>query len=238
MNEEFEVVKASLHSGNEMADIKNNPVVEGVLMPMIKAFPAIGDMIDSTINMKLREFQDKKEQELSEVILKDKHTITSEMVNDVEFIMSFAKTKEVVRRLETNDKVKFFGNLIRNGYLSGEHIEHNEFEEYLDILATLSYRQIECLADFYQNSRSTHGRVIDEDWEHFIKNSKYPESDIKFILKQLVRTGFINEFRGVIAYDDRRDENGDFLPDIDGPFQGYELDESFMRFYDMVLKME
>lgn len=118
INEEIEVVKATLHSGNEMADIKNDPIVEGVLMPMIKVFPVIGDMIYSTINLKIREFQDKKEQELSEVILQDRHTITFEMVNDVEFIMSFAKTKEVVRRLETNDKVKFFGNLSRNGYLS------------------------------------------------------------------------------------------------------------------------
>lgn len=237
MNEEFEVAKSELHSGYELADIKSNPVVEGVLMPIIKAFPAIGDMVDSAINMKINEFQDKKEKELAEIILKDKHTITSEMVNDVEFIMSLAKTKEVVRRLETNDKVKFFGNLIRNGYLSGGHIEHNEFEEYLDILATLSYRQIECLAEFYQKSRSTEGRIINEDWELFKKHSKYSRTDFNFIYKQLVRTGFINECHGVISFDGD-DQEGEFLGDIDGPFQGYELDESFMKFYDMVLKME
>lgn len=236
INEKLEDLKASLHNGYEMADIKSNPVVEGVLMPMIKAFPIIGDMIDSAINMMISEFQDKKEKELVDIILKDRHTITSEMVNDVEFIMSFAKTKEVVRRLGTDDKVKFFGNLIRNGYLSGGHIEHNEFEEYLDILDTLSYRQIECLAEFYQKSCSKEGRIIDKDWEFYKRHSKYSENDINFIFKQLARTGFINEYHAVISFDGG-DEDVDMVTEMNGTFQGYELDESFMKFYDMVLNM-
>lgn len=237
VNEELEVLKSSLQSANELADIKRNPVVESVLMPIIKAFPVIGNMIDSAVNVKINEFQNKKEQELVEFVLKDKYTITSQMINDVEFIVNYARTKEAVRRLATNDKVKFFGNLIRNGYLSGEHIENDTFEEYLEVLTTMSYRQLECLAEFYQKSQLTKGRIIDKDWEIFKKNSKYSESDIKFILKQLTRTGFINECRGVIAHDDKEDEDGEFLPDIDGPFQGYELDESFTKFYDMVLRM-
>lgn len=236
INEEFETLKLSLQNINELADIKRNPVVESVLMPIIKAFPVIGDMIDSAINVGIDEFQDKKEQELVEIILKDKYTITSEMVNDIEFIVNYARTKEAVRRLATNDKVKFFGNLIRNGYLSGEHIENDTFEEYLEVLTTMSYRQLECLAEFYQKSQSTEGRIIDKDWELFKKNSKYPETDIKFILKQLTRTGFIKECRGVISFDGD-DMDGELLADIDGSFLGYELDESIMKFYDMVLKM-
>lgn len=70
------------------------------------------------------------------------------MVNDVEFIVNFARTREAIRRLATNDKVKYFGNLIRNGYLSGEHIENSKFEEYLDILNTMSYREIQYLIDY------------------------------------------------------------------------------------------
>lgn len=130
VNEELDGIKASLQCVNELADIKRNPVVESVLMPIIKAFPVIGDMIDSATNMKIDDFQNEKVQELVEFILKDKHAITTKMVNDVEFIVNYAKTKETVRRLAANDKVKFFGNLIRNGYLSGEHIENDEFEEY------------------------------------------------------------------------------------------------------------
>lgn len=55
---------------------------------------------------------------------------------------------EAIKRLASNDKVVFFGNLIRNGYLSGNHIGVNEFDEYLNILSTMSYREIQYLVDY------------------------------------------------------------------------------------------
>lgn len=237
MSEELDVLKSSLQKISEMADIKSNPVVESVLIPLVKAFPVIGDMIDSGINKIIKDEQDKKEQELVEYILKNKCAITTNMVNDVEFIINCARVQEAVRRLATNDKVKFFGNLIRNGYLSGEHIENDEFEEYLEVLVTLSYRQIECLAEFYQKSRSTNGSLIDKDWEEFKKNSIYSENDLNFIFKQLVRTGFIDEYRDVISTSGG-DIEEELTFDMEGACRGYELDESFMKFYDMVLRME
>lgn len=114
MNEELELGKVSLKNANDYADIKSNPVVESVLMPIVKAVPVIGDMIDSSMNKVIEEFQEKKENELIEVILKDKNSITSDMVNDVEFIVNFARTREAIRRLATNDKVKYFGSLTYN----------------------------------------------------------------------------------------------------------------------------
>lgn len=44
-----------------------------------------------------------------EIILKDKNTITPDMVNDVEFLFSIAKVEEAVRKLATNNKVQYFG---------------------------------------------------------------------------------------------------------------------------------
>ena len=138
MNEDFELAKLSLHNANDLIDIKENPVVDAVLLAPIKAIPIIGDLIDSSTNEVLENFQEKKEKELINVILKNGNLITSDMVNDVEFIINFNKVMEAVRRLAVNDKVKFLGNLIRNGYLSGMHIENNLFEEYLNILNTMS----------------------------------------------------------------------------------------------------
>ena len=117
-----------------LKDIKENPVVESVLLAPIKAIPVLGDLIDSSTNKLLNDFQQKKEQELLDVILQDDHSITSEMVNDVEFIINFAWAKEAVQRLATTDKVEYFGNLIRNGYLQGKHIDGSIFDEYIHIL--------------------------------------------------------------------------------------------------------
>lgn len=148
MNEELESVKLSLQNINDIVDIKGNPVVSSVLMAPVKAIPIIGDLIDSSADALLDDFQKKKEQELIDVILTNSTAITTEMVNDVEFIINYARVVEAVKRLATNDKIKFFGNLIRNGYLSGEHIENSEFEEYIDILNTMSYREIKYLVDY------------------------------------------------------------------------------------------
>lgn len=117
MNEELEQAKLSLQNMNDLVDIKGNPVVSSILMAPIKAIPVIGDLVDSTTDELLENFQQKKEQELIDVILNDSNSITTEMVNDVEFIINYARVVDAVRKLATNDKVKYFANLIRNGYL-------------------------------------------------------------------------------------------------------------------------
>ena len=93
MNEKLEMAKNSLYNANEIKDIKENPVVESVLLAPIKAIPVLGDLIDSSTNKLLNDFQQKKEQELLDVILQDDHSITSEMVNDVEFIINLHEQK-------------------------------------------------------------------------------------------------------------------------------------------------
>ena len=237
ITEELESTKLSLHNAKELADVRSNPVVETMITNIKKIFPP-GVLLDAAFKKKLEEFQGKKEKELIDIVRKDEHSITSEMVNDVQFIVNFNRTLEAVRRLATNDKVKYFGNLIRNGYLSGEYLENDEFEEYLDILVTMSYREIECLSEFYYKSLSTKGKIIAEDWELFKINSRYSETDVSFIFKRLSRTGFINECHTVISIDGGGAEEDNIGVNINGTFQGYELDESFMRFYNMVLKME
>ena len=65
MNEELELGKVSLKNANDYADIKSNPVVESVLMPIVKAVPVIGDMIDSSMNKVIEDaILDKKKNEL------------------------------------------------------------------------------------------------------------------------------------------------------------------------------
>ena len=58
--------KNSLYNANEIKDIKENPVVESVLLAPIKAIPVLGDLIDSSTNKLLNDFQQKKEQEESD----------------------------------------------------------------------------------------------------------------------------------------------------------------------------
>lgn len=80
-------------------------MVSSILMAPIKAIPVIGDLVDSTTDELLENFQQKKEKELIDVILNDSNSITTEMVNDVEFIINYARVVDAVRRLELFKKV-------------------------------------------------------------------------------------------------------------------------------------
>lgn len=241
MNEEFELKKEALNNVHDVADIKSNPVVDSVLMPFIKSIPVIGDMIDSSMDKIIENFQHKKEEELIEVILGDQNSITSEMVNDVEFIVNFAKTKEAVHRLATNDKVRYFGNLIRNGYLSGNHIDNSEFEEYLDILNTMSYREIQCLTDYklYCDKMSKSKKVRYNYWAYFRRDyskvTGIAEDELWSIFTRIKRTGFLGEEYETQSGDiDKEDYTFDSL-EVES--NGYYLDDSFQRFFDMVLSI-
>lgn len=250
MNDELEEVKLSLKNINDLVDIKENPVVGSVIMAPVKALPILGDLIDSSTDKLLENFQQKKEQELIEVILKDNTSITTEMVNDVEFIINYAKVVDAVKRLATNDKVKFFGNLIRNGYLSGEHIANSEFEECLNILNTMSYREIQYLIDYkvyceteskkrkYKKVTITNGYIRYNRWNYFeteyAKKYGISRKDLYYSFMRIKQTGFIEE--EFETEDGDVDDNTVSSLSVDST--GFCITERFLRFYEMVLKIE
>ena len=213
-NENLENVKLTLYNAEQVEDIKNNPVVKATILSVLKVVPVIGALLDGTVDTALTRFQENKRNELLDIILSDSENITTEMVNDVEFIINFAKTLDAVNRLGSNDKVKYFANVIKNGYFESEKIDNSEFEEYLFALSTLSYRQINILIDLYvheknnvkeynvkdetQKDNKLAGRY--EPWKDFVNNvtSKYSitEEDVVSILSSISKTGFCNEITG------------------------------------------
>lgn len=237
MLEELEQAKVLLHNANDIADIKSNPVVDAVLMPLIKSVPIIGDMIDSSMNIVIEDFQKKKEKEFVEVILKDSHFIMPEMVNDIEFIVNYAKTLEAIKRLSTNKKVGYFGNLIRNGYLSTVRIENDEFEEYLEILSNLSYREIEYLVFLKEHPIGKEGI---SSWEKF-RQLFHEEFGVVnenpyYCYLRLKRTGFVEEEYSLESTSISQDSSGEYeldFSDIDS--NGFSTTDSFDKFYKMVL---
>lgn len=240
MNIEVEQIKKELNTINEIIDIEHNPIFDDVLLAPIKSIPIIGKLIDSSMKIFLDDFQKKKEQELVEVILKDKHTITSDMVNDVEFIINYNKTLESVRRLATNDKVKYFGNLIRNGYLSEHHIDNNEFEEYLYKLNNMSYREILFISDYY-NYCIKHGvgeggqlNYAEEFKEYYIRKHGFSEIEICNMFIKCTQLGFLFEYEKAVDIDKLMNKPAsNFLLVAN---DGFCIDNSFLRFRKMILE--
>ena len=160
-HEEFESTKLSLQNAETAIDVKNNPVVKSTILSVLNSIPIIGELIDSSIDSCLSSFQEAKRQELIDLILSDV-TITSDMVNDIEFIFNFAKTLEAVNRLSSNDKVKYFANLLKNGYFVSDKIQNDAFDEYLHLLSSLSFREIEYLWFLYKYQTEHFGASKDK----------------------------------------------------------------------------
>ena len=129
---EFDTVMQELTNVEKLVAIKNNPAAKTIIS-VIKTIPVIGELLDSSTDTLLTKFQEKKRNELLEYILKDTN-ITYEQVNDVEFILNFAKTLEAVNKLASNEKVKFFATLLKNSYLVDGKVTCDDFDENIDIL--------------------------------------------------------------------------------------------------------
>jgi len=196
---EFENTKLTLSNYDEIQNIKDNPVVKATILSILNSVPIIGELIDNSIDAILTKFQQQKRSELLSIILKTDTVITAEMVNDVEFIINFAKTLEAVNRLATNDKVKYFANLLKNSYFKEEKTNNDEFEEYLHVLSDLSYREIDYLLFLY-NYQSKHFLDYKDKHQYFWHFSKEFEQkfntlaiDTLNIYKTLCSTGFVEE---------------------------------------------
>ena len=220
----FEENKLSLHNCEEFADIKNNPVVSAFITSVKPLFPFWGELVDGAVNEILTKNIIEKREKLLDIILSDTEMITTDMSSNVEFIISFKKTVEAVDRLVTNDKIVYFGNLIKNGYLNEERIQAYKFEEYFNIINSLSYRQLDLLAllHTYSTKEISCDNEKEEDskrWMLFKEDAckifDITGDDLIAILKSAEKSGLCKEVVGAIyGYHGGRFEATSLLKDF------------------------
>ncbi|WMJ22658.1 hypothetical protein RBG61_11760 [Paludicola sp. MB14-C6] len=150
MCSEIDNVKMSLEKIESIYSAKNNPAIKS-LFSILNTFPVIGELIDTSTEYILLDFQKKKQEKLLEVITLNNNFITTENVNNIEFIMSFIKIMEAVNKLTSNDKIKFYGNLLKNSFLCEYKIDDNSFEDNLQALNSLTYNDIIVLESLNSN---------------------------------------------------------------------------------------
>ena len=230
IDEEIELIKVELQNTDIVVDVKHNPVISGAVS-VLKGVPFWGELVDSAIETKLLEHQENKQKELLNLISKSENLVTSDMVNDVEFILNYLRVRDAVSRLANNDKIVYFANLLKNGYLVEERMENDEFVVYMDIINTLSYREMLYLTFMWEYAVSHQKRIVHNHWHDFSKkfNLKFPNSNVCMVYKRLTRTAFISE---VI---ETANVEGETLS-LDVEFIGYEIEPAFKRFYKVVLE--
>lgn len=195
-NGNFQNKKLELQNIEQVINVKNNPTVKMTIINLIKSIPIFGELLDNTVDIILSDFQQKKRSEFIDIILND-ISITKEMVNDVDFIMEFAKTLEAVNRVTVNKKVKYFAHLFKNSYCIIDKIETDIYDEYLRVLEDLSHREIQYLCFLKEFELTNNKDKDDKYWYKFMDefSAKFDldKYDSYETYKRLVRSGLVDE---------------------------------------------
>lgn len=139
-------------------------------------------------------------------------------------------------------------NLIRNGYLQGKHIDGSIFDEYIHILNTMSYREIQYLVEYKKycedsskrgkSTKHINGRTYSNKYESFCneysKQIKVSPGEVDYVFLHIKQTGFIEEEFETESGD--VDENDNTFDSLDVESKGYYITKEFLDFYEMVLK--
>lgn len=178
---QFNDIKSELVKSEVINDLYNSPLVSAFVGVIKTYVPFFGDLADGIIKNELSNFQNIKRDEFCKIVFSNQELITSDLIKDMEFIMEFMKTIDVVNRLSSNDKVKYLANLFKNSYILNKNRNLDEYEEWLSRLSDLSYREIQLLEFLYEcDKKMTHLHISSDDkylrvqkaWDLFLQNGK------------------------------------------------------------------
>lgn len=174
---------------------KNNVIIQNILS-VIRTVTPFGDIIDTNINKIVDDFIEEKKNVFLDNILNDNELILTEDVNTVEFLMNFKKTLEAVYRLSNNDKINYFSNLLKNGYMKGRKIENDDYEEKLNILCELTNREINYIIFLYEYEKSN-AEKQNNYWYNFMtkfeEEFKINKYEVYEIYKRISSKGLLHE---------------------------------------------
>ena len=111
MNDNFVNDKKMYMRVSKIESIWENPVVQS-LVAVLDVVPGVGTVVDSSVKYMLGGYQKKKLEILFKHILDDT-SITVEQVSNVTVLMEMARIIDVVTRLQCNDKIQYFSNLMK-----------------------------------------------------------------------------------------------------------------------------
>lgn len=204
MSDGFTKIEKAYAQISKVENVWEHPVVKCV-MTLLDMVPGLGTVVDESVKLMLKDFQKKKLEDLFVYILEDP-SITVENVSNITVLMEMARTIEAVSRLQCNDKIKYFANLMRNA-IHGEETYTNTFDEWIERLKSMSYFEILLIVFFYKFEQDYEERVPKEEqqsyyrietrWREFVSTASNEFSlsiaEIEARILSLCRLGLCNQ---------------------------------------------
>jgi hypothetical protein len=193
---------------------KLKPAIEkysenALLRASISAIPFIGSPFDVFLATKAQKIVNNRIMSLFDKLKEEMDTLEDGMIDkdyidSEEFIELFIKTIEASTKTRDKEKIKLYAKLVK-GTVKFQDRKKYSPEEYLQVLAELTMRELEIARAIYKQQKREQkrekGKGEDElqwalrcGWEELEKECpSIPEEDFRFILFRLEKSGLIRE---------------------------------------------
>jgi len=165
-----------------------------VIRSLIQLVPqGVGSAIDTAITTRLNKLNEKRKRIFFDELAAGEIQLTEEIIDSDDFLHAFFTTIKAVFATNREQKIRYFALLLKNATL-GDCIDSiDQYEEYVQILDEMSYRELSilfilekyCSKKTEQGSSDAWKRVFDETERIY----NIPREEIIAILTRLERTG-------------------------------------------------
>lgn len=204
-------LETALSKYKKIEDFENDHLNTGLkilVSSLVQEIPVLGSLLIETADTGLQIYQENAKKKLIQSILEYEDRIDPNEIDGISFIVKFAKTQEVITRLANQKKLDYFCNLFCNYFILEKHYDDVDmFEEFLEHLSTLSFREIDLLICLYNNEVKVSGKHFTselnrrkESYTKFKEEVSKQGMDLKQLegmLVSITRSGFCKETVGM-----------------------------------------
>ncbi|CEJ74240.1 Uncharacterised protein [[Clostridium] sordellii] len=198
----------------------NNLVIRGLAETIKILNPALS-IADGVLLSSINNLQQKRMKAFFDELESGNINLSEEIIKSDDFLHKYMITRNVVVKTNRKEKIKIFAMLFKSSINNKGDFAVDLYEEYLDILDELSYRELYILAKLYKyeneyplEPNENELQRCNKFWNEFtneIKNDlNIDEEELDAILTRINRTGCYKEIVG--TYVDYNGGKGKLTP--------------------------
>lgn len=186
---------------------EKKPLLRGLIQLIPFGF---GSSIDAALLTRLQNISEERTRTFFDELSKGKIELKPELLESENFLHCYFATVKAALNSRRREKIKMFARLLKSSTLPGSFSSTDEYEEYLEILDELSYRELLILlilekyeSQFPLKTEENALQRASHFWEQFNDELKttlgIPRDEVNAIMTRLNRTGCYETFIGTYA---------------------------------------
>ena len=183
---------------------EKNPILRG----LIQLIPfGLGSGVDVALSTRLQKIREERTRTFFDELAEGRILLQPELLESEDFLHCFFATMEATLNTRRREKIRLFARLLKASTLPGSFSGTDEYEEHLDTLDQLSFREVSILVTlekyesrFPKSDTENDLHRANRFWNQFttelVEKLQIPKEEIDAVLTRLNRTGSYETFIG------------------------------------------